>query len=313
MVPVVGSNNGFTTTTTPAVVEYDQNRQICNGQVCLEAGTQFLFARQPDGTIQYSMVDLPIEAPSGAPQLVPGGETTPSTPTAAQLGKNAIFLFTQGTNHVVRENKLTVASPPSSGSTWGTWGNVSTPAGPLLTANAPFVTSFDGALFLFVRDSNTGIVDVTTSTDGTNWSAVTEVPNKTTLSTPTAALFQGTLFVMIQAGDSTVWLNSFSGTPTSGNWNTWVQVVDVNGHAIPTSTSPAGGQDLDNNFHLIVRDPNGTVKESVLGTSWSAPTPVIQSMTTPSAPTATQVPGSAAFNVFIQSGSGNIWENDSTR
>jgi hypothetical protein len=305
-VPANTPTHTLLTASTPAVVEYDTGK-VAPGCTpgsdifCTNEIVQYIFARQSNNTIDLSTHDFGANTPTSAPtEVPPGGGLTPSAPTAVQLG-STLYVFVQGTENHVWVNKF-------NGTSWSNWHQVFTSNGSLIpTANGPFVTVYQGSLFLFVRNPSDGSIDVTRSSDGNTWTNLSEVPSGGhTPSTPTAAVFGSSLYVMVQGPDNFVWVNTFDGVI----WSNWKHVVTQSGALVPTTTSPALG---GSNFRLIVRLSDGSIDESITsdGITWGTLQEVVKGGHTPSAPTiATVPPSGGGLDLFVQGPDNTVWEND---
>lgn len=291
------------TFSAPAAAEYNTG-QFPPGCtfLCTPILVQYIFARQSDHTIDFSTSTFSGsgQGPWTALSPVPGGGHTPNAPTAAQLGSK-LYLFVQGPDNLVWVNTF-------NGINWSGWQHIVTSTQELVpTPSGPYVTAYQGALFLFVREGD-GTIHMTKTVDGITWTKLNEVPSGGhTPNTPTAAVFGNTLYVMVQGPDNFVWINTFDGA----TWSEWSQPLS-NGMPIATSTSPAGGPDSHNDFHLIVRESDGSIEESVTpdGSTWSSPHEVPSNGRTPSAPAIMEMtPWDSGLFLFAQGPDNTIAEN----
>ncbi|GIH03913.1 hypothetical protein Rhe02_19800 [Rhizocola hellebori] len=136
---------------------------------------------------------------------------------------------------------------PASAAAWSGYAEV---PGGLFTMSSPFAVTYNSAEYLFIRSSS-DLVHVNRF-DGFSWSGYTQLPGRQTRVAPTAAVYNGFLYLFVtdNAGGGKICVNRFDGSSWSG-----YSEVPGNGRAFLSMGTATDGQFL-HLFHVGTSDRN---------------------------------------------------------
>jgi hypothetical protein len=177
-----------------------------------------------------------------------------STPLAAAVYNNRLYLFAVGTDDRIYDN----SSPD--GATWSGWQLVG--GGPAYFG--PAATVFNGQLLIFFVDSTYEIYS--RAFDGTTWQGAQPIDSRT-YAAPAATVYNGQLHLFAVGTDNRVYDNI---SPDGASWSGW-QAIDSN-----TRWAPAASTFTDGRLHLFAIGTGiGALWENTSnGAGWSGWSPL---------------------------------------
>ena len=263
-----------------------------------------------------------------------GGQLASGTgPAADAQDANSINIFVQGTDHALWYSHW-------GGTKWSAWKSL----GGVLTSSPAATSPTSGVLDVFVRGTNGGLYEKTSTNGGSSWSAWTSLGGQIASGTGPAAYSSGAghLDVFVEGTNGALYHKSYTGT-----WSGWQSlggsltsspaatstsagVIDVfargtdgaiwqktttNGGGSWSNWASLGGQiasgtgpaacSWGSHLGLFVEGTTGALYQKTWTGSWSGWVNLGGALT--SSPAATS-PTSGVFDVFVRGTDGVLWE-----